>query len=96
MLEVAWGQDRFYAAQGGAAQMALLIRKLDRGAWAARWLPRGVMLWALVIGLAWTTLAFAQDSQPTASAAANPATAAEAGSIPTRNLLGAVRDGGPS
>ncbi|MFP6617901.1 MAG: MotA/TolQ/ExbB proton channel family protein [Pirellulaceae bacterium] len=74
--------------------MALAIRKLDRNVWAARWLPRGVLLWAVLIGLAWTTLAFAQDSPPTA-AAANAAPDAQAGSIPTRNLLGAVRDGGP-
>lgn len=92
---MSWEQDSFYAAQGGAAQMALPIRKLDRGALAARWLPRGVMLWAFVIGLAWTTLAFGQGSTPTDPSAANGATAAEAGSIPTRNLLGAVRDGGP-
>ena len=90
---MARGQDRFYAAQGGAAQMALPIRKLDRGARGAGWLPRVVMLWAVVIGLAWTTFAFAQDSN--AIAPADASTVAEAGSIPTRNLLGAVRDGGP-
>ncbi|MCP4811488.1 MAG: MotA/TolQ/ExbB proton channel family protein [Planctomycetaceae bacterium] len=53
------------------------------------------MLWAVLIGLAWTTLAFAQDSKPTAPAAVDTATAVEASSIPTRNLLDAVRDGGP-
>ena len=73
--------------------MALPIRKLDRNAWSARWLPRGLLLWAVLMGLTWTTLAFAQDSQPTA-AAANAAPAAQV-AIPTRNLLDAVRDGGP-
>ncbi len=72
--------------------MALPIRKLERGARAARWLPRGVVLWVVVIGLAWTTLTFAQESEPMAPAAVN---AVDTGSIPTRNLLDAVRDGGP-
>ena len=85
----------FHAAQGGAAEMALLIGDLTAGQRNGRSVLRVLLLFAVVVCLIWTTQALAQAPQAGGQAASEVATAEGAGSIPTRNLLDAVRDGGP-
>ena len=75
--------------------MALLIGDLSSDRRNGRSVVRGLLLLAVIGCLAWATQALAQAPEGGGQAASEVAAVQSGGSIPTRNLLDAVRDGGP-
>ncbi len=75
--------------------MALLIGKLPTRQRDARSVLSGLLLLAVIGCLIWSTQALAQAPSADGQVASETASSQVTGSIPTRNLLDAVRDGGP-
>jgi len=75
--------------------MVLSIGKLPVSQRDARSVLRGLLLLAVIGCLIWSTQVLAQEPAGTDQVATETASSQVAGSIPTRNLLDAVRDGGP-
>ncbi len=75
--------------------MALLIGKLPTRQRDARYVLSGLLLLAVIGCLIWSTQALAQAPSADGQVASETASSQVTGSIPTRNLLDAVRDGGP-
>ena len=75
--------------------MALLIGKLPTRQRDARSVLSGLLLLAVIGCLIWSTQALAQAPSADDQVASETASSQVTGSIPTRNLLDAVRDGGP-
>ena len=75
--------------------MALLNRGWFSGQRDGRSVLSALLLLAVIGCLIWTTQTLAQAPPSDGSAASQSVAAQGSGSIPTRNLLDAVRDGGP-
>ena len=75
--------------------MALLIGKLPTRQRDVRSVLSGLLLLAVIGCLIWSTQALAQAPSADGQVASETASSQVTGSIPTRNLLDAVRDGGP-